>query len=306
MRETTVSTMSVKYPDAVAWVFSPVGLIVSDTSNSFRSLDVSIKVGTKSVVELRYTPYNGNVQVDLSGVLQSLFDFNTFCDIDYSNIADAKTAKEVSITIMGVSSFTFTTKIIWGRKIIFGVDDIVPTKVVHVKGLPMTVDILNGTELKSVPVGDGDAVVSYSGVSVEVEQREREREDIYMRWINDRGCMCYFAFTKKKVDTKTKDTSNDVPYNGVMAKYDGHIYYYDRVQGKEATDMVTAYTTLEDINTRKQLLTLLSSAYVDLYDEANDAWLGVNVNAMTYSNDASCLADFAFSFEMPNNTTQRL
>ncbi len=119
MRQTTVSGITIKYPDAIGFAFMPCLIKASGTNAA--SMEATITRSSKSYTYSVETFSNGCI-MDFREYVQALFDGLDFEDIDYTRDAsDSHMGDTFTVALViknsedkSVATFTFSTFYVWG------------------------------------------------------------------------------------------------------------------------------------------------------------------------------------------------
>lgn len=138
----------------------------------------------------------------------------------------------------------------------------------------------------------------------------KEEAGYYLRWIDSKGCLQYFLFTKGVISLKTKKSSVIID---TQDELHGSMWYVapSRDIHYTATKSCKCCAVSLPCDIYEYVVTIATSPHVDLYlgrtSAGKDIWLPVNMDDCTVTyNPKEQLHDLEVSFSLPESNTQTL
>lgn len=300
MREGTISSYKVYYPDSVCFCFNPNKIIVETDR------EVTFLIGNKGALQ-NYGTFDSTfdrtfrvvkgafvddrdsnktkVVLDVSPYLQALFDFDPVGEMISSKEIDVKI--EISGANMQFSVVTIWSSLAIGESITDA------RKVRKFGDLPFTISYFD----TSMHHSDLSSKPSYISVE-EVECGD----GVYLRWIDRHGFYQYWLFSKGQDDIKSNQYGEQLYQDYEVG---GRGYYgVSRMQGMEVANTMRICASLVDRDYYSMVRTIIGSPMVDMYQDG--VWIPVRINNSTVSDEGKSLQDIEFSIVLPDIITQKL
>lgn len=318
----------VKYPDSVAFLFSPVMFVCESGAER---LEVTMSKGNDSVTVV-HDAFDGACYVDMREYAQGLFG-DVSMPASYAATSQSDLCQSLTYTVRKYASNAWTTAInegvtyfVWGcPKIdeVWGVGRVVR----KYTSKPFCVDLFNlggqsfifsdGTSSQSVTpssIGlwhvkiptqlESAEVLSVTDSNGEVIIKQAECEDgVMLRWIDRHGMLCHYTFIEGVRNAEIKDVG--VVQRNNLLSLDGYGWkgYNGRRELKERTDMMMLGAVLEEAAIIEMLTDLPSSPMVEMWDGSD--WISVRVEAGTWTRRGAALQDFECTIVFDDVAIQR-
>lgn len=323
------STVTIQYPDVVAFAFDTIGMNVSGNLQADTTFTIELyHYGDATPAHTaKYSTYNGNFSADLSGFIQTMmaesvrdpFKTTAISVFDYY-----PTCQQFTVVLKSgnTTALTFNFRAMWGSLALWKPWN--DSRIVYLwSDWPNMMAAFNGQGIQLISGAEGDTLIG-SMVNITFERTGRMSidglgknitltgvlkntcGDIFLRWIDGTGLPVSWLFKQsKRTNQVTISSSLRSNMDGVLID-DGVNGAVMQIDAKSETEALTIGYALATIEEWEILKGILTSPSVEMWNTDGGYWYRVNVTTKSVNRGNAVKQDFEIQIQVPTTEAQRL